>query len=105
MKRLALVWLSLAFATPAIAADLDGPKYSEKEIIEREAPPRVVEHHHYYHTAPRREYAYEKRRVRVYEEPRVYASYDRPFYGYTSWRPRHHHFFKPWRHQRRHDHR
>ena len=44
MKPLALVWLPLLFATPAIAADLDGPKYSKREIIS-EAPPRVVEHH------------------------------------------------------------
>ena len=56
MKRLALLSSSvMLLATPAASADLDGPVYRERDVvIERPAPPRVVEreriieHHHHY---------------------------------------------------------
>jgi hypothetical protein len=99
MKRLALLSIPMFVSTAAFAADLDGPKYSEREVeIEREAPPRVVEYHHYYHRAP--EYAervYEE--PRYYDEPRYYA-YDRPYFAYSAWRPRH----RFWHHGGRHHH-
>ena len=65
MKRLATLAFPLLLATPSFAADFDGPRYSEREHIEREVlPPRIierevttrkiVEHHHYHHRiAPR----------------------------------------------------
>ena len=99
MKRLALVSLPFfCFCTPAIGADL-GPYYSERDaVIERPAPPRVVEREriierHYYEPAP----VYTERRVYVETPgyayaPRVYAPeiyYDRPYtYAYAGWRPR-----------------
>jgi hypothetical protein len=63
-------------ATPVLAADLEGPVYSERErvVVERPAPPVVVEReriieHHYYE--PREEVYVAPR----YYEPRVYAPY------------------------------
>lgn len=102
MKRLALVSLPLlSLCTPAIGADL-GPYYSERDtVIERPAPPRVVERERiierrYYEPAP----VYTERRVYVEPgyayAPRIYAPdvyYDRPYsYAYAGWRP---HFFFP----------
>ncbi len=102
MKRLAFLSLPLLFlATPASSADL-GPYYSERErIIERPAPPRVVEREriierHYYEPAPvyREPRVYVEPREYVYA-PRVYGPgvyYDRPYrYAYAHWRP--HYFF------------
>ena len=106
MKRLASLALPLLLATPSFAADFDGPRYSEREYIERETPPRIVdrevttrrivEHHHYHHRAAPRVYT-----ERIYEEPRAYAYDDRPFHQYSAWRPRH----RFWHHGRRHHHR
>jgi hypothetical protein len=103
MNRLALFSLPLlSLCTPAFGADL-GPYYSERDtLIERPAPPRVVEREriierHYYEPAP----VYTERRVYVETPgyayaPRVYAPdiyYDRPdSYAYAGWRP---HFFFP----------
>jgi hypothetical protein len=103
MKSLALFCLPLlSLCTPAFGADLD-PYYSERDtVIERPAPPRVVEREriierHYYEPAP----VYRERRVYVETPgyayaPRVYAPdiyYDRPYnYAYAGWRP---HFFFP----------
>ena len=94
MKRLASLALPLLLATPSFAADFDGPRYSEREYIEREAPSRfverevttrrIVEHHHYHHRVAPRVYT-----EQIYEEPRAYAYDDRPFHRYSSWRPRH----------------
>lgn len=95
MKRLALLSMPLLFSTPALSADLDGPAYRERDVvIERDAPPpRVVEHYHYYVPAP----VYSER---VYDEPRIYRHYDRPFYAFSAYRPRHH-VFPRWHHHRR----
>ena len=108
MKLLALIPVSLlVLAMPATAADLDGPTtYRERDVvIERPAPPRVIEReriieHHY---APP---IVEERQVyvepRVYE-PREYVYVDRPYgYAYTSWRPRH--FFPRYGYWHRHHH-
>ena len=70
MKRLAVLALPfMCLAGPAMAADLEGPTYSERESYVR--PPivdrKIVEHHHYHHQAPP---VY--REKRVYVEPRVY---------------------------------
>ena len=102
MKSLALLSLPLlCLSTPAVSADL-GPYDSERDVvIERPAPPRVIEreriieYHHYYEPAP----VYTER---VYVEPRAYAYpprvyapevyYARPYtYAYAGWRP--HYFF------------
>ena len=100
MKRLALLSIPLFCSTPTLAADFDGPTYRGRDVvIEREAPPRiiedrrVVEHYHYYVPAP----VYTER---VYREPRVHAYYDRPYHTYSAWRPRHHFF--PHRHRHHH---
>ena len=94
MKRLAVLSVPFFLSTPAMSADFDGPVYREREaFIERDVPPpRVVEHYHYYVPAP----VY---RERVYDEPRVYRHYDRPFYAYSAYRPRHH-YFPRWHHHR-----
>ena len=109
MKRLAHVALPLLLATPALAADFDRPRYSEREYyerreVEREAPPRIVEremsppkiveHHHYHHKVAPRVYTEE----RTYREPQAYAYYDKPFHHYDAWRPRHRFWHRPWRH-------
>ena len=70
MKRLAILALPfMCLAGPAVAADLEGPPYPERESYVR--PPivdrKIVEHHHYHHQAPT---VY--REKRVYVEPRVY---------------------------------
>ena len=108
MMRLAMLSaVPLLLATPSLAADLDGPRYSEREYIEREVvPPRVVErevttrkiveHHHYHHRVAPRVYA-----ERVYEEPRAYAYDDRPLHRYSQWRPRHRFWDHAWRHHHR----
>jgi hypothetical protein len=105
MKRQFLLSILPFFAaTPALSADLDGPIYGERTIIERvpprvgertiieRVPPRVVErriieHHYYYEPAP----TYTER-VYVAPEvtyaPRVYGYYDGP-YHYAGWRHRH----------------
>ena len=97
MKRLGLLAIPLlCLSTPAGSADLYGPVYRERDVvIERPAPPRViereriVERHYYYPPAP----AYAERRI--YSEPRVYhhspayedAYYVRPYsHAYTGWR-------------------
>ena len=100
MNRLALLAIPLlSLPTAPIAADLDGPGYSERDVvIEHPAPPRVVEREriierHYYEPAP----VY--REERVYVEPRVVYGpryYDEAYYGpdtyaYAGWRP--HYFF------------
>jgi hypothetical protein len=115
MKRLGLLAIPLlCLSTPAGSADLYGPVYRERDVvIERPAPPRViereriVERHYYYPPAP----AYAERRV--YSEPRVYHhspayedAYDvRPYsHAYAGWRP---HYFVPRRaywYGRRHHH-
>ena len=100
MKRLVLLALPLFASTPALAADLDRSGYSEREVeIERQVPPRVVEDDDDY----RPMYA-----ERIYEAPRYYTYYDRPFFGYSYWRPRHHHWRHDgrfhWRHAGRHHH-
>jgi hypothetical protein len=104
MKRLATIAaLPFFLATPSFAADLYGPRYSEREYIEREVtPPRIVErevttrkiveHHHYHHRLTPRVYT-----ERIYEEPRAYAFHDRPFHRYSHWRPRHHYWDHAWR--------
>ena len=101
MKRLAVLAIPfMCLAGPAMAADLEGPTYSERESYVR--PPivdrKIVEHHHYHHQAPP---VY--REKRVYVEPRVYEEpvYTERFYprrlafAYRDWRPRH---FFPRRH-------
>lgn len=82
-----------------MSADFEGPYYRERDVfIERPLPPRVieerriVEHYHYYVPAP--VYA-----ERVYDEPRVYRHYNRPYHTYSAYRPRHH--FPRW-HQPHH---
>src|SRR5262245_3561203 len=93
MKRLAVLTIPLLFATPAFAADLDGPVYSERDIyIERPAPPRVVERR-YYVPAPTVEY---------YDDEPAYAySYGyyprRTWYADNHWRARHY-YYPRWRH-------
>ena len=99
MKRVAFLAFSSLLASPAFAADLDRPRYSERDVIierEREAPPRVVEYHRYYDPAP--VYA-----ERVYEEPRYYAYDYRPYHDYAAWRPRHRFWHRGW--HRHHAHR
>ncbi len=99
MKRIALAALPVLLATPSIAADLDGPRYGEREYFERreivrEEPPRIVEHHHYHHNVAPRVHVEE----RIYREPRAYAYYDKPYHHYDAWRPRHRFWHRPWRH-------
>lgn len=95
MKRLALLSIPLFLAPPALAADLDGPVYSERDIyIERPAPPRVVEYRRYYAPAPVDYY---------YDEEPVYGYYGRPYYGrpyyaFNHWRPRY--YYPRWHHHR-----
>jgi hypothetical protein len=96
--------------TPAISADLDGPVYRERDVvIERPAPPRVVEceriieHHYHYAPAP----AYTERRYyaepHVYYAPRAYDYDDGPRYTQAGWwRPR---YFFPRGPYYRHHHR
>jgi hypothetical protein len=98
MKRLGLLAIPLlCLSTPAGSADLYGPVYRERDVvIERPAPPRVIE----------------RERI-VYSEPRVYHhspayedAYDvRPYsHAYAGWRP---HYFVPRRaywYGRRHHH-
>lgn len=98
MKRLALLSIPFVLATPAFAADLDGPVYSERDIyIERPAPPRIVEYRRTYVPAPVEYY---------YDEAPVYGyrTYGRPYYAYRHWRPA---YFNPrWHwHHRHHRHR
>ena len=81
MKRLAILALPfMCLAGPAVAADLEGPPYPERESYVR--PPivdrKIVEHHHYHHQAPT---VY--REKRVYVEPRVY---EEPVYKESSTR-------------------
>jgi hypothetical protein len=103
MKRLMFTLASLfGLSTPALAADLDGPVYRERETyIERPAPPvvereRIIERY-YYHEPRVETYVV----PRVYERP-VYADrdvyddeyrYHRPTYfvGRPFWWHRHHH--------------
>ena len=105
MKRFALAALPFLLATPSLAADFDGPRYGEREYIERrevirEEPSRVVEHHHYHHNVTPRVHVEE----RVYREPRAYAFYDKPYHRYEAWWPRHrfwdrggrHHHHRGW---------
>jgi hypothetical protein len=95
MKSLALIALPMLIATPSLAADLDGPRYSEREyferrevereapprVIEREvAPPKIVEHRHYHHNVQPRVYTEERilpprfyTEERIYRAPRVYG--------------------------------
>jgi hypothetical protein len=103
MQRLALLSIALPLlSTPAVSADLDGPVDRAPPVVERE---RIIERHHYYEPPP----AYVERRVLVdepdiYDEPRVYTYYDRPYaYAYAGWRPRH--FFPRAHYWRRHHHR
>src|SRR5688572_12091201 len=115
MQRIAiLAALPFLLPTPSLAADLDGPRYSEREYIEREvAPPRVVErevttrriveHHHYHHRVTPRVYT-----ERIYEKPRAYGFYDGPIHHYSHWRPRHRFWDRGWHHRHhawRHHHR
>ena len=81
MKRLAFLALPfMCLAGPAVAADLEGPPYPERESYVR--PPivdrKIVEHHHYHHPAPPR-LSREAGVVepRVYEEP-VYREHRYP---------------------------
>jgi hypothetical protein len=77
MKRLMLAMASgLGLSIPALAADLDGPIYRERDTyIDRTAPAvvereRIIERH-YYHEP----------RVETYVGPRVY---ERPVYPYRD---------------------
>ena len=93
MRRLGLIAIPfLSFSTPALSADLDGPYYRERDVvIERPAPPRVVEREriverHYYPST----YYGERRVFSGYYEPRAYGYYGRPYsYNYYDDRPRH----------------
>jgi hypothetical protein len=89
MKRLALLCVPFVLASPALAADLDGPRYSEREIyIER--PARVVER--YYVPAPVYEY-YDEEPAYVYS----YRPYPRAYYAYNRWRA--YDYYPRWRHR------
>jgi len=105
MSRLARLALPLVLITsPAVAADLDRPYYSEPEhyyqrplprVVERE---RIIEHHHHYVPAPPPVHV----ERRVYIEPRIYRHYSehRPYFAEFGWRPRG--FFRPWHHYHHH---
>jgi hypothetical protein len=84
MKRLALLTASLFVAAPALAADLDGPAYSE-------APPRIAERQYYYVPAP--SYIEDDDD----DDAVVYTYRDRPYYrpyhyGHAYRHPRGQHF-------------
>ena len=104
MPRLAQICVpliaSLGFISPALAADLDGPVYRERDVvIERPAPvvrERIIERR-YYEEVPEAYYA-----PRVYAPatyyyaPPIYRGYA---YGYgPGWRHRHI-FYRPWGHR------
>jgi opacity protein-like surface antigen len=107
MQRLALATVSIFLAaSPALAADLDGPVYREREsYIERPAPPavverRIVERYNYYEP------------VETYAPPRrVYAPYawsDRWYdgeYGYNYRRSAYYAGWPFWRHRAYYRHR
>ena len=106
MKRLALITLPFFFAAPALAADLDGPRYSEREVIIERAP-RVVEKHYHYHRAPVVEYDDDDDTVVYVDRPRVSGFWPRypEYYGWHRrhhWGSRHHHHRHHHRHHRRH---
>ena len=95
MNRLVLLSIPLLLASPVFAADLDRPRYTERDVyIERparviERPARVIIERQY---IP----------VPVYEdddEP-IYAYRDRPYrrayFAYNHWRPNH--YVPRWRH-------
>ena len=86
MKRLGLIALPFLFVSPALAADLDGPRYSEREVI-IERRPTVVER--YYYREPVVEYD-DDDAVEYAEYPRAYG-FIPPYPAYYGWVGHHHH--------------
>jgi hypothetical protein len=99
MKRLGLIALPFLLATPAIAADLDGPRYSEREVI-IERRPTIVERHYY--QAPVIEYVDEDP-VEYVEFPRVHG-FTPPYPAYYGWFGHRHHHHRHWRRHHHHRH-
>jgi hypothetical protein len=91
MKRLTLLAIPLLLTSPARAADLDGPRYGEREIIIERPPQVVVEERYYYRPAPVIEY-YEDDPVIYIEGPyrRGYGLRHLRYYGWFRHRHRHH---------------
>jgi hypothetical protein len=98
MKRLGLIALPFLLASPAFAADLDGPRYSEREVI-IERRPTVVERHYYYR-APVVEYD-DDDAIEFVERPRVYG-FVPPYPEYYGWVGHRHHHHRHWRHRHHH---
>ena len=110
MRRFALLFLPLAALsgplTPAVAADLDGPLYGQRDVvIERPATAivreRIIERNYYYEepSYPLHSYA----PTYYYYAPRTYggSAYEdgyhwyprRPFFAVRQgWHPRHRHW-------------
>jgi hypothetical protein len=95
MKRLGLIALPFLFVSPALAADLDGPRYSEREVI-IERRPTVVERRSY--REPAVEYD-DDDAVEYVEHPRVYG-FTPPYPAYYGWVGHRHHHHRHWRHHR-----
>jgi len=106
MRRLAQIAVPLlalsGLATPAFAADLDGPVYRERDVvIERPAPPvvreRIIERHYYAEpTYPADSYA----PTYYYYAPRAYDGY--AYDDGARWYPRRVFFARPyWHHHHR----
>ena len=47
MKRLTLLAIPFLLASPVLAADLDGPRYTKREVTNERRPTILVENHHY----------------------------------------------------------
>ena len=86
MKRRGLIALPFLLASPAFAADLDGPRYSEREVI-IERRPTVVERHYYREPAVE----YDDDAVEYVKYPRVYG-FTPPYPAYYGWVGRRHHY-------------
>ena len=93
MKRLGLIALPFLFASPAFAADLDGPRYSEREVI-IERRPAIVERRYY--QPPVVEYVDDDPVEYVY--PRVYG-FTPPYPEYYGWVGHRHFHHRHWRHR------
>jgi len=97
MKRLTLLAIPF-FASPVLAADLDGPRYTEREVIYERRPTVLVESHHY-----RAPVEYDDHGTDVYvRRPRAFRHPHPEYYGWFGHRYHHH---RHWGHHRHHHHR